>query len=328
LGLWRTRSQGPEGVDRMRQAVELARSWRTLPSPTPEADRTVLVARVLVGAFYMVGYAGWAAVGSIAGEALSVARESGDSAAIFDALVLGVQIEIMTGGGRRPDDLRTAAREALQLATDLDDPWRLAWVQSALAMIEAREDPAAAEGWMEGATEAARRSGNPSALAGTLQMRGRVASRADKQLDAQRWFREAQAEYEAMGDIRFAFSAQSELAHALRRSGAIDDADAEYRRSILGWQRNGNRGAVANQLESLAFTARARGEGPRAVRLLGAAEVLREATGNPMTDVERVEYEAEVNRLRGLLDPATFSDAWAEGRRMTSEAAVAFAVSD
>jgi hypothetical protein len=311
----------------MLQAVELARSWRTLPSPTPEAERTVLVARVMVGAFYMVGYAGWATVGAIAGETLAVARESGDPAAIIDALVVGLQIEIMTRDGRQPDDLRAAAREALQLATDLDDPGRLSWVQSALAMIEAREDPAAAEVWMEGATEAARRSGNPSALAGTLQMRGRVASLTDRQLEAQRWFRGAQAQYEAMGDTRFAMSAQSELAHALRRSGAIDEAEAEYRQSILGWQRTGNRGAVANQLESLAFTAQARGDGPRAARLFGAAEALRESAGDPMTDIERVEYEAEVDRLRGLLDLETFSDAWAEGRRLTSEAAVAFAVS-
>jgi hypothetical protein len=122
-------------------------------------------------------------------------------------------------------------------------------------------------------------------------------------------------------------SSQSELGHALRRAGSIDDADAEYRQTIVGWQRTGNRGAVANQLESMAFTAIARGGGPRAAGLLGAAEALREASGDPMTVDERGEYDAEVDRLRQLLDPSALDRAWAAGRSMSAADAVALAVS-
>ena len=46
-----------------------------------------------------------------------------------------------------------------------------------------------------------------------------------------------------------------------------------------------------------------------------------------MTAMERVEYDAEVERLRGRLDAAAFADAWAEGRRLTTDDAVALAVS-
>ncbi len=157
-------------------------------------------------------------------------------------------------------------------------------------------------------------------------MRGRVAARAGREAEAQRWFREAMTHFYAIGDARFAYSAQSELAHSLRRSGAIDAADAEYRQTIRGWQRTGNRGAVANQLESLAFTALAKGGGERAARLLGAAEALREAARDQMTAPERVEYEAEVTRLRGTLDADVLAGALAEGRGMTAEAAVELAV--
>jgi hypothetical protein len=123
-------------------------------------------------------------------------------------------------------------------------------------------------------------------------------------------------------------SSRSELAHSLRRAGALDEADAEYRQTIVGWQRTGNRGAVANQLESLAFTAIARGAGTKAAQLFGAAEALREGSGDPMTVDERREYEAEVDRLRGLLDAAALGDAWAEGRSLTAVEAVALAVSE
>ena len=107
----------------------------------------------------------------------------------------------------------------------------------------------------------------------------------------------------------------------------MDEADAEYRRTIRGWQRTGNRGAVANQLESLAFTAHAKGDAARATRLLGAAEALREQSGDAMTPSERVEYEAEVERLQDTLNRQPFDAAWADGRSLTAEAAVGLAIS-
>ena len=325
---WRSRNLGSEGVDRMKQAVDLVRRWRTQPSSTPEADRSILAARVMTNALNMVGYAGWSSVAALADETLAVARASGDPASIADALVLAIQIEVMTHAAPRIDELRAYGNQALQLARGLDDAARLAVVQLSLAMIEAREDPDGAEAWLEGATEAARRSGNPAVIAAILQMRGRVASLEGRHVDAQRWFREAIPQYEAIGDDRFVFSAQSELAHALRRSGDVEAADAEYRKTIRGWQRTGNRGAVANQLESLAFTALALGDASRAARLLGAAEALREAAGDAMTPQERVEYDAEVGRLRANLDAAVLDDAWADGRNLTAADAVALAVAE
>jgi len=158
-------------------------------------------------------------------------------------------------------------------------------------------------------------------------MRGRVDGERDRPVDAQRWFRESRKLFEELGDKRFALSAHSELAHSLRRSGAIDEAEDEYRQTIRGWQRSGNRGAVANQLESFGFTAIAAGDGPRAARLLGAAEALRTQASEAMSPRERIEYDAEVAHLRGLLDATTFDAALAEGRAMTTDAAVALAVS-
>ncbi len=324
---WRTRGLGSEGVDRMREAIAVLRSWRSAPSAMPEAERTLLAARVMVAAFNMSGYAGWSAVDSIGDETLEVARASGDPGVIIDALVLRMQTEIMTRGGRDIAALRSAGSEALGLATELDDPARESTVLTGLAMIDAQVDPDAAGVWLERASAAAERSGNPAAIAGILQMRGRVASRAGRDVEAQGWFRQAAERYATVGDVRFTLSSRSELAHALRRAGAIEQAEAEYRQTILGWQRTGNRGAVANQLESLAFTAIAQDKGPRAAQLLGAAEALREASADPMTLDEHAEYDAEVKSLRGLLDPQELRAGWAEGRAMTAASAVALAIS-
>jgi tetratricopeptide (TPR) repeat protein len=195
-----------------------------------------------------------------------------------------------------------------------------------MGLLEAQLDPVAAERWLEQATESARRSGIPWSIGAAWQLRGRIAAQMNRLTDAQRFFKEAQILLEQAGDARFALSAQSERAHALRRSGAIDEAEAEYRQTIRGWQRSGNRGAVANQLESLAFTTIARADGSRAARLLGAAEALRERAASPMSPRERLEYDAEVAQLRGMVEAAAFEEAWAEGRAMTTEAAVADAL--
>jgi tetratricopeptide (TPR) repeat protein len=233
---------------------------------------------------------------------------------------------LMTTG--REAEWRTLAEEALRLATGLGDWTRLSGIQVSLAMIEAPLDPASAERWLEQASEAAHRSGNPQAIGSVMQVRGRVASRTGRLLEAQRWFRESQAQFEAIGDRRFALSAQSGLAHALRRTGALDQAEAEYHQTIRGWQQSGNRGAVANQLESFGFLALARGNDMRAARLLAAAEALREVAEAPMTALERGGYNAEVQRLGNALEAGVFNDAWAEGHRMTADEAVAFALSE
>jgi hypothetical protein len=108
----------------------------------------------------------------------------------------------------------------------------------------------------------------------------------------------------------------------------IDEAEAEYRQTIQDWRRLGNEGAVANQLEAFAYVALARRNGERAARLLGAAEALREVSGSPIPRMERPEYDAEVGRLREVLDDAALTSAWADGQAMNADEAVAFAVAD
>jgi hypothetical protein len=121
-------------------------------------------------------------------------------------------------------------------------------------------------------------------------------------------------------------AARSDLGHALRRGNRLDEAMTAYRMTIGGWVRFGHRGAVANQLENIAYVAIERGEGERAARLLGAAETLRAAGDQPMAFDEAPEYDGFVERLRGILDPESFEAAWAAGRSMPQAEAVALAV--
>ena len=64
----------------------------------------------------------------------------------------------------------------------------------------------------------------------------------------------------------------------------------------------------------------------KATKLLGAAEALRQRIEIDMTPPEREEYEKEVADLKGNLDTNEFASLWAEGRSMTMEQAIEFAI--
>jgi hypothetical protein len=64
------------------------------------------------------------------------------------------------------------------------------------------------------------------------------------------------------------------------------------------------------------------------VRLLGAAESLRELIGAPLPVPERTEYERTAALARSAVDDAAFSAAWNEGRSLTWEAAAAEALAE
>jgi tetratricopeptide (TPR) repeat protein len=124
----------------------------------------------------------------------------------------------------------------------------------------------------------------------------------------------------------FLISVQTEFGHIARYTGRMDEAKAIYRKALKDWQDYGNRGAVANLFECYALIAVAEEEPKRAAILLGAAEALREKAQSPMTDWERIEYDQCMAQLRTLFSEAEFDALWAEGRSMTMEQAVQFAL--
>jgi hypothetical protein len=118
----------------------------------------------------------------------------------------------------------------------------------------------------------------------------------------------------------------SDLAHLERRQGNHARALELYRETIVAFQKAGQRGAVAHQLECFAFIAEAQEQLSRAARLLGAAEALRDNTHLPMTPHERPEYDQHLTSVREHLGEAAFAAAWAEGRTLTMEQAIEFAL--
>jgi tetratricopeptide (TPR) repeat protein len=98
--------------------------------------------------------------------------------------------------------------------------------------------------------------------------------------------------------------------------------------SLILRRRLGDRRGIAAGLEALVGCALAGGSTTRAARLLGAAEALREAAHYPVEPLDRSPRDKSIAVARALLDEATFTAAWAEGRAMTFDEAVSYALEE
>ena len=85
-------------------------------------------------------------------------------------------------------------------------------------------------------------------------------------------------------------------------------------------------GFIADGVEYIAQLAATQCEPARAATLFAAASVLREIAGTPMASTERALHEQEAAPARAALGDEAFEAAWAKGRAMILEQAVAYAL--
>jgi len=154
---------------------------------------------------------------------------------------------------------------------------------------------------------------------------GAAPSSAGGSAEAAASLQRAIERFSQIGDLRLALAARSDMAHALRRGGRFDEALTIYRETIDGWVHFGNRGAVANQLENVAYLAIERGALDRAARLLGAAEGIRTAVDAPMALEGYGAIGDSIPIARAVCVPTAVSAAWDAGKALSLGDAVAFA---
>ena len=120
---------------------------------------------------------------------------------------------------------------------------------------------------------------------------------------------------------------QSALAHILREEGNLEEAEAYYRKSIVGWQELGHRPAVVHQIECLAYIAIARGQHLVAAQLLGAAGKARHELDALSEDpLEIKELALAMEQLNEAMGSELREQAMLEGSLMNLDEAVELAV--
>jgi non-specific serine/threonine protein kinase len=118
------------------------------------------------------------------------------------------------------------------------------------------------------------------------------------------------------------------LSMQARYEGDLNQATALSRESLaVKWQFQDKAG-LAYSLEELAMIATDERKLQRAARLWGAAEQYREMIHAVVPPIVCAEYDSHIARARAALDAVAFERAWAEGRALSIEQALAYAAQD
>jgi non-specific serine/threonine protein kinase len=109
------------------------------------------------------------------------------------------------------------------------------------------------------------------------------------------------------------------------REGRHAEAGGLVREALRKVRAAGNKRLIVECLEGLAEVAHARGRTVRALRLLGAADCLRDAIGFGTWPSGRVAHDRLLTDLRKALGEAAFDAAWKAGKALTWQQAADYA---
>ena len=173
-----------------------------------------------------------------------------------------------------------------------------------------------------------REQGNRWGAAYALNSLGEQArARGDIQEAAER-YAESLALFREVRDVLGISMVLSNQGYLALQQGNLPRAAALLRESLQPRYERKDRGGAVAFLPGLAAVAAARGRTREAVRLFGAVEALLEHLGTSLERNERADYDRYVAAVRTQLDQAAFATAWAQGRAMTLEQAVALALEE
>jgi non-specific serine/threonine protein kinase len=322
---WNRRGLEEEGRHLIREA--LSRSDK-LPTPEGESGRRTKSAiaeawQTLAMLAYSQGDNTRAVEASE--QAANLAREVGNKRLLALTLAFRASGKMFLG---IKDGVEAILEEAIAAARESGDTFAmglpLTMYGQASAMLES--DSKIAREYAKEGTILMQEAGNRWGATMALLSMAMIDKYSGNYSEARAKFAACEPRFRALGDRHRMNMVKSELAHIDRYEGHYQQAEAVYRETIREWQRLGHRAAVAHQFECLASVAKVQEQGRRAATLFGSAQALREKIGISMTPFEKVEYDREVEDLRRGLDQGVFDSSWAEGRAMSMDQAITFAL--
>ena len=171
-----------------------------------------------------------------------------------------------------------------------------------------------------------RQIGDKWGVAESLRRLGIVAQHQDGYERAIGLFEESMSLCLELGNKRGIALVLPGMAQAALHRSEPRQAEALFEGSLALHRELGDKGHIASCLEGLGRAAEAQEGSQRAARLFGAAEVLRETINYPLPPSERPEYDRSVAGSVSRLGEEAFMVVWAEGREMSMEEAVEYAL--
>jgi predicted ATPase/DNA-binding CsgD family transcriptional regulator len=264
---------------------------------------------------------GYTEARSLLEEAVTLYREADDKNDITLTQVVLSSVFLFLGEYERA---RALAEEAAELVREGGDSWDIANFNWNLAMVMLfLADLTRAQVLLDEGLALARREGYKEALANSLYASGLVAQLQGDNATARARFQESLVLSRELGDGQLVANSLAGLAWDSLAHGDYAAARALFEESLALYQAMGNQWFIAQCLVGFAFLAAAQEAWIWAARLLGAAEALCEATHGALHPAVHALQESTSAAASAQLGEEVFTAAWAEGRTMTPEQALA-----
>ena len=262
----------------------------------------------------------FAAACSLIEESLTLYREVGDTRAIASSLSRLAWVAHDQGEYAKA---RSLGEESLALFKEVDDKGNIASSLFQLAcVIFVQGDFATARPLLEEALALFRELADKEGIAHCFYLSGWLALSQGDAAMARSLEEESLVLYKEIGTPWGVAMSLSLLGRVAAVQGDQAAARALSQES-LAFAGKGDKALIAFCQEGLAGVVAAQGEPAWAARLWGAAETLREVIRAPIPSVERANYERSVAAARERLGEQAFTTAWAEGRALSLEQALA-----
>ena len=257
-------------------------------------------------------------------QSLAIDRELGDKGDI--AISLG-NLGLVVHEQGEYALARAYYEEGLALKRELGDRYGIAILLNNMGTIALDEgDDEAARALYEESLALRQELGDRRGIAMTLDNLGVMAARQGDSEIAHSLLEQSLALKREMGDRGGVGNTLEHLGMTARKAGDHGRAFALLTQGLELLQDVGDTSGTVRALEALAHLAVEQDRWEHAVRLYGSAEALREAIGMPLAPVERQEREEKLSRVRAETVDEVLARLWSEGRGMTMEQAIAYAL--
>jgi predicted ATPase/DNA-binding winged helix-turn-helix (wHTH) protein len=304
-----------------------SRGWLSkLLSVGPGGQAAAARAKALHGASALAWQQGdYPAARTLGEESLALVRELGDLSGIAASLD---NLATLAYGEGDYASCRALYEESLAIFREVHDRWGTAATLDNLGTaVSVQGDYAFARALHEESLAIRRELGDRRGIAFSLGNLGTLACNERRYPAARVLLEEALTIFQELGDRRCIALCLNNLGTVARDQGDYPVARALCEESLALRRELGDRRGVAESLEELGYCAFALVGSGRSARIWGAAERLREEIASPIVPPDRPQYDRQVAAARAATgDDAAFDLAWQEGRAMTLDQAVEYAL--
>jgi predicted ATPase/DNA-binding CsgD family transcriptional regulator len=220
---------------------------------------------------------------------------------------------------------RALFEESLAIHRRLQNKRGIAHALSQLSqvLIVSQSDQARVSSLLEECLAVSREIGFKEGIAASFWLSGQAALGQGDLVTAHPLAEKSVALYKEMGHRHGTAESLSALGKVLAAEADYAAARTQYEESLEISGALGAKWIIAACLLGLGEVVAAQQKLAWAAQLWGAADALRDALGIPIPLVERAEYERSLSAARVHLGERAFAAAWAQGRSMTPEQALA-----